>query len=230
MNKRFELIVSNPPYAIHWDPESEAAKNDERFTPAGAFAPKTKADFAFIMHSLHLLKANGTAAIVVFPGILYRGGAEATIRQYLVNENVVDAVIQLPSKLFYGTSIATCILVLKKNRENNCRDTIFIDASKYSTKASKNDYLSDENIEDIYKLYADRKDVDHIAKVVSIEDIQKAEYNLSVSTYVEPEDTTEKIDIKALNAEIDQIVAKENELRAKIKEIIVRIEGAGNED
>jgi type I restriction enzyme M protein len=218
-NEPFEVIVSNPPYSIKWSgDENPLLINDPRFAPAGVLAPRGKADLAFIMHSLAWLKTNGTAAIVCFPGIFYRGGAEQKIRKYLVDNNFVDCVIQLPDNLFFGTSIATCILVLKKNK--NDTNVLFIDASKEFTKSTNNNRLEDKNIFNVVKQYTERFDIDHIAKVASYELIKENDYNLSVSTYVEKKDTREKVDIKKLNSEIDEIVANEDNLRNEIKRII----------
>lgn len=220
----FDLIVSNPPYSIKWEGKSNPVLiNDDRFSPAGVLAPESKADLAFIMHSLAWLSAEGTAAIVCFPGIFYRGGAEQKIRKYLIDNNFVDAVIQMPSNLFFGTSIATCLLILKKNRKDN--KISFIDASEIYTKATNNNKLSEENIQTILKYYTDRESVNHKVSVVEQEAIAEEEYNLSVSTYVEAEDTREKIDIKVLNKQIEEIVAKEDELRKSIDKIIKEIEG-----
>lgn len=218
----FEAIVSNPPYSIHWEGDDNATMiNDPRFAPAGVLAPKSKADLAFIMHSLSWLATNGAAAIVCFPGIMYRGGAEQKIRKYLVDNNFVDAVIQLPDNLFYGTSIATCIMVLKKNKSEN--STLFIDASKEFVKVTNSNKLTEENIERIMTYYADRKDVDHLVRLVPNSEVAEQGYNLSVSTYIEPEDTRPKVDIKELNAELKAIVAREQELREKIDRIISEI-------
>lgn len=220
----FEVIVSNPPYSISWKGEDDATLiNDPRFAPAGVLAPKSKADFAFIMHSLSWLATNGTASIVCFPGIFYRGGAEQKIRKYLIDNNFIDCVIQMPDNLFYGTSIATCILVLKKGKADS--NTLFIDASKECVKVTNSNKLTEENINNIVKYFTEKKDVQYIAKLVSKEDIEKNDYNLSVSSYVEAEDTREVIDIKVLNAKISEIVAKENQLRKEIDEIIAEIEG-----
>lgn len=220
----FDLIVSNPPYSTKWVGDSDSVlANDERFNVAGALAPKSKADLAFVMHSLSWLSNEGTAAIVCFPGIMYRGGKEKTIRKYLVERNFVDAVIQMPSNLFYGTSIQTCLLILRKAKEND--KTVFIDASAEFVSATNSNKLSEENIQTIYKWYMDKKEVDHKVKLASIDDIAKEDYNLSISTYVEPEDTREKIDIVKLNADIKEIVKKEEQLRASIDEIIAEIEG-----
>jgi type I restriction enzyme M protein len=219
----FEVIVSNPPYSIKWVGDDNAVLiNDPRYSPAGVLAPKSKADFAFIMHSLSWLATNGTASIVCFPGILYRGGAEQKIRRYLIDNNFVDCIIQLPDNLFYGTSIATCIMVLKKSKKDN--STLFIDATKECVKVTNNNRLTDKNIENIVNIFDKREDLDHVAKIVSNQEIAENDYNLSVSTYVDKEDTREKIDIVELNKEIDEIVAKEQVLRDEINKIISKIE------
>ena len=220
----FEVIVSNPPYSIKWAGDDNAVLiNDPRYSPAGVLAPKSKADFAFIMHSLAWLATNGTASIVCFPGILYRGGAEQKIRKYLIDNNFVDCIIQLPDNLFFGTSIATCIMVLKKSKKDN--STLFIDVSKEYVKVTNNNKLTDKNIENIVKIFTDRKDIEYMAKLVSNKEIAENDYNLSVSTYVEKEDTREKIDIVELNKQIQEIVAKENSLREEIDKIVKEIEG-----
>ena len=220
----FEVIVSNPPYSIKWEGDNNPVLiNDPRFSPAGVLAPKSKADLAFIMHSLAWLAANGTASIVCFPGIMYRGGAEKKIRQYLIDNNFIDCIIQLPSNLFFGTSIATCIMVLKKNKTDN--NTLFIDASNEFVKVTNNNKLTDENIQKIVDEFISRENSDYFARCVPYEEIKENEYNLSVSTYVEPEDTREVIDIKELNAEIEKIVAREQILREEIEKIILEIEG-----
>ena len=219
----FELIVSNPPYSIKWvGDDNPLLINDPRFAPAGVLAPKSKADLAFIMHSLSWLAPNGTAAIVCFPGIMYRGGAEQKIRKYLIDNNFIDCIIQLPSNLFFGTSIATCIMVLKKGKKDS--STLFIDASNECIKLTNNNKLTPENIDNIVAEYASREDKDHFARLVSYDEIRENDYNLSVSTYVEAEDTREVIDIVALNAEIEEIVARENVLREEISKIIAEIE------
>ena len=219
----FEVIVSNPPYSIKWAGDDNAVLiNDPRYAPAGVLAPKSKADFAFIMHSLSWLATNGTASIVCFPGILYRGGAEQKIRKYLIDNNFVDCIIQLPDNLFFGTSIATCIMVLKKSKKDN--STLFIDATNHCVKVTNNNKLTDENINDIVDIFTKRADKNHIAKLVSNKEIAENDYNLSVSTYVEKEDTREKIDIVELNKEIEEIVAKEQVLRNEIDKIIEEIE------
>ena len=219
----FELIVSNPPYSIKWaGDDNPLLINDPRFAPAGVLAPKSKADLAFIMHSLSWLASNGTAAIVCFPGILYRGGAEKKIRQYLIDNNFIDCIIQLPSNLFFGTSIATCIMVLKKNKADS--KTLFIDASGECIKVNNNNRLTPENIERIVDTFTGRAEVTHFSHLAAYEEIREQEYNLSVSTYVEQEDTREVIDITALNAEIEKIVAREQVLREEIDKIIREIE------
>lgn len=219
----FEVIVSNPPYSIKWAGDDNAVLiNDPRYSPAGVLAPKSKADFAFIMHSLSWLATNGVASIVCFPGILYRGGAEQKIRKYLIDNNFIDCIIQLPDNLFFGTSIATCIMVLKKSKKDN--STLFIDASKECIKVTNNNKLSEENITNIVKIFESRNDAEYTAKLVSNKEIEENNYNLSVSTYVEQEDTREKIDIDVLNKEIDEIVEKEQKLRDEIKKIISEIE------
>ena len=220
----FELIVSNPPYSIKWaGDENPLLINDPRFAPAGVLAPKSKADLAFIMHSLAWLASNGTAAIVCFPGIMYRGGAEQKIRKYLVDNNFIDCIIQLPSNLFFGTSIATCIMVLKKGKTDN--KVLFIDASSECVKVTNNNKLTPENINKIVDTFAQRAEEAHFSHLAEYSEVQENDYNLSVSTYVEAKDTREKIDIVKLNAEIAQIVARENELRAAIDQIVAEIEG-----
>lgn len=220
----FELIVSNPPYSIKWvGDDNPLLINDPRFAPAGVLAPKSKADMAFIMHSLSWLASNGTAAIVCFPGIMYRGGAEQKIRKYLVDNNYVDCIIQLPSNLFFGTSIATCIMVMKKNKADN--KTLFIDATKECVKVTNNNKLTPENIKHIVDAFAKREEIEHFAHLASYDEVSGNDYNLSVSTYVEAEDTREKIDIVKLNAEIKEIVAREQVLRDAIDKIIEEIEG-----
>lgn len=220
----FELIVSNPPYSIKWAGDENATLiNDPRFAPAGVLAPKSKADMAFIMHSLSWLASNGTAVIVCFPGIMYRGGAEQKIRKYLIDNNHVDCVIQLPSNLFFGTSIATCIMVMKKNKTDN--KTLFIDASSECVKVTNNNKLASENIKHIVDVFTKRQETAHFSHLAAYEEIESNSYNLSVSTYVEAEDTREKIDIVQLNAEIEKIVAREQVLRDEIAKIIAEIEG-----
>lgn len=220
----FELIVSNPPYSIKWEgSDNPLLINDPRFAPAGVLAPKSKADLAFIMHSLSWLAPNGTAAIVCFPGIMYRGGAEKKIRKYLIDNNYIDCIIQLPSNLFFGTSIATCIMVMKKNKKDN--KILFIDATKECIKVTNNNKLTPENIDHIVDMFTKREDIKHVTHLASYEEIANNDYNLSVSTYVEAEDTREKIDIVKLNEEIKRIVEREQILRDEIDKIIAEIEG-----
>ena len=220
----FDVIVSNPPYSIKWEGDDNPILiNDSRFSPAGVLAPKGKADLAFIMHSLSWLSTTGVASIVCFPGIMYRGGAEQKIRKYLVDNNYVDCVIQLPDNLFYGTSIATCIMVLKKSKKDT--NILFIDASKEFTKVTNNNKLMPENISNIVNAYINRQDKDYMVNVASYDDVKANDYNLSVSTYIEHEDNREKIDIKKLNSDLESIVARENELRYEIDKIIKEIEG-----
>ena len=219
----FEVIVSNPPYSIKWEGDDNPVLiNDPRFSPAGVLAPKSKADLAFIMHSLAWLATNGTAAIVCFPGIMYRGGAEKKIRQYLVDNNFIDCIIQLPSNLFFGTSIATCIMVLKKGKSDN--KTLFIDASNECIKVTNNNKLTQANMDRIVETFAARAEEAHFSHLASYEKIAENDYNLSVSTYVEAKDTREKIDIVKLNAEIAEIVAREQVLREEIDRIVAEIE------
>ncbi len=219
----FEAIVSNPPYSIKWDGDANTLLiNDPRFSPAGVLAPKSKADLAFILHSLSWLATNGTAAIVCFPGVLYRGGAEQKIRKYLIDNNFVDCVIQLPSNLFFGTSIATCIMVLKKSKSEN--RTLFIDASKECVKVTNSNKLTDDNIARILAAFEKRSDEDYFTRLVENDEIATGDYNLSVSSYIVQEDTREVIDIRKLNAEIERIVARENILREEIDKIIAEIE------
>ena len=219
----FVAIVSNPPYSIKWDGDANPLMiNDPRFSPAGVLAPKSKADLAFIMHSLAWLATSGTAAIVCFPGVMYRGGAEQKIRKYLIENNFIDCIIQLPDNLFFGTSIATCIMVLKKAKLDNA--TLFIDASRECVKVTNSNKLTQDNIANIVYAYAKREDKQYFARLVPNSEIAGQDYNLSVSTYIEQEDTREQIDIVKLNAEIAEIVAREQVLRAEIDKIIAEIE------
>lgn len=220
----FDAIVSNPPYSVPWDGDSDATLiNDPRFSPAGVLAPRSKADFAFTMHMLSWLSAEGTAAIVEFPGVLYRSGAEQKIRRYLVSNNFVDTIIQLPANLFFGTSIATCLLILKKNKSDN--RVCFIDASNEFVHEGNKNKLSDENIEKIYNAHTQKSEIKHFSHVVTTADIAEEDYNLSVSTYVEQEDTREKVDIAELNVRIAEIVSRENLLRKDIDAIVAELEG-----
>ena len=219
----FDAIVSNPPYSTKWvGDDNPLLINDPRFAPAGVLAPKSKSDLAFTMHMLHWLSTEGTAAIVEFPGVLYRGGKEQKIRQYLIDNNYVDTVIQLPANLFFGVSIATCIIVLKKSKKEN--KTLFIDASNLFVHEGNKNKLSPKNIKAIVEEYADRKIIPHFSALVDNSIIAENGYNLSVSSYVEAEDTRPQTDIKVLNARIAQIVEYENKLRAEIDAIIKELE------
>ena len=221
--KPFDAIVSNPPYSIKWVGDADPTLiNDERFAPAGKLAPKSYADFAFIMHSLSYLSSKGRAAIVCFPGIFYRKGAERTIRKYLIDNNFVDCVIQLPDNLFFGTSIATCILVMSKNKTEN--KVLFIDASKEFKKETNNNILEEKNISAIVEEFRNRTDKEYFSRYVDASEIEENDYNLSVSTYVEKEDTREIIDIKVLNKELEETVKKIDELRSSINEIVKELE------
>ncbi|MGL4686089.1 MAG: type I restriction-modification system subunit M [Commensalibacter sp.] len=221
--KPFDAIVSNPPYSIKWiGSDDPTLINDERFAPAGVLAPKSKADFAFILHALNYLSAKGRAVIVCFPGIFYRGGAEQKIRQYLIDNNYIETVISLAPNLFFGTSIAVNILVLSKHKSEY--KTQFIDASKLFKKETNNNILMDEHIDQIIAAFDDKKDKDYFAKSVDNTKIAENGYNLSVNSYVETEDTREIIDIKKLNAEIKMTVEKIDHLRAEIDSIIAEIE------
>lgn len=219
----FDAIVSNPPYSIKWEGDNNPLLiNDDRFTPAGVLAPKSKADFAFIMHSLAWLSQKGVGAIVIFPGILYRSGAEAKIRQYLCDQNYIDSIIALSDNLFFGTNIATCIMVLKKNKVDS--SVLFIDASKEFQKVTNKNKLSSQNIATILELFKNRQSIKHIAHLASYEQIKDNDYNLSVSSYVEPEDKRQSIDIKQLNTELKEIVAKCTLLRTQIEAIVQSLE------
>jgi type I restriction enzyme M protein len=220
----FDAIVSNPPYSIRWDGDANPLLiNDPRFSPAGVLAPKSKADLAFTMHMLAWLSTSGTAAIVEFPGVLYRGGAEQKIRKYLIDNNYVEAVIQLPPDLFFGTTIATCIIVLKKSKKDN--KTLFIDASAEFVRGGNKNKLSEANRKKILDAYVARKDGEYFSKLVDNKVIADNDYNIGVSSYVTAEDIREIVDIVKLNAEIKEIVKRENELRASIDEIVADIEG-----
>ena len=218
----FDAIVSNPPYSTRWAGDANPLLiNDDRYSPAGVLAPKTKADLAFTMHMLHHLSTTGTAAIVEFPGVLYRGGAEQKIRQYLIENNYVDTVIQLPANLFFGVGIATCIIVLKKSKADN--SVLFIDASEEYVKDGNKNKLTDDNIQAVFSYYADRKDVEYKAKLVNCKDILANDSNLSVSSYVEQEDKREAIDIQQVNATLSELIAEGNSLNAQIDSIIKEI-------
>ena len=223
--KPFDAIVSNPPYSISWvGAEDPTLINDERFAPAGVLAPRSKADFAFILHAVNHLSARGRAAVVCFPGIFYRGGAERKIRKYLVDSNYIECVISLPPNLFYGTSIAVNILTLSKHKAD--ARIRFIDASgeDFFRKETNNNVLTDEHIAHIVELFASGEDVPHVARWVDLKDIEEQDYNLSVSSYIEAEDTREEIDITELNARIQQTVARIDALRSDIDTIITELE------
>ena len=223
-DKPFDAIVSNPPYSINWiGSDDPTLINDDRFAPAGVLAPKSKADFAFILHSLSYLSSKGRAAIVCFPGIFYRGGAEQKIRKYLVDNNFIETVISLAPNLFFGTSIAVNILVLSKHKADS--KIQFIDAGELYQKETNNNILTNEHIEKIMEAFGTKADIPYFSKLVDFEEIDKNDYNLSVSSYVEAKDTREVIDIVKLNAEIAEIVKKENALRIEIDKIVREIEG-----
>jgi type I restriction enzyme M protein len=220
----FDAIVSNPPYGTKWVGEDNVTLiNDPRYAPAGVLAPKGKSDLAFTMHMLSWLSTEGVAAIVEFPGVLYRGGAEKKIRQYLIDNNYVDTVIQLPANLFFGVTIATCIIVLKKSKSQN--KTLFINASALFEHVGNKNKLSPENIQAIVEEYAHRTEIKHFSTLVDNRTIAENGYNLSVSSYVEAEDTRPQTDILELNARIRRIVERESQLRAEIDNIIAELEG-----
>jgi type I restriction enzyme M protein len=219
----FEAIVSNPPYAIRWDGDSNPLLiNDPRFTPAGILAPKSRADLAFVMHCLSWLATNGTAAIVEFPGVLYHSGAEQKIRKYLVDNNFIDAIIQLPPDLFFGTSISTCIIALKKNKTDN--KILFVDASQEFVRSDNKNKLTQKNQDKILSSFANRKDIKYFAKLVANSKISENDYKLAVSGYVERKDTREVIDIDKLNADISKIAARQAILRKEVDKIVAEIE------
>lgn len=221
----FDAIVSNPPYSIKWEGDANPLLiNDPRFSPAGVLAPKSKADLAFTMHMLSWLSTSGTAAIVEFPGVLYRGGAEQKIRKYLIDNNYIDTVIQLPPDLFFGTTIATCIIVLKKSKKDN--KTLFIDASAEFVRGGNKNKLSDANRTKILGAFTEREDVGYFAKLVDNKTIEENDYNIAVSSYVVGEDTREVVDITELNEKIAKIVTRQNELRTAIDEIVAGIENS----
>ena len=216
----FDAIVSNPPYSLKWEGKDNTILiNDERYSPAGVLAPKSAADLAFTMHMLWHLSEQGTAAIVEFPGVLYRGGDEKKIRQYLISHNFVDTVIQLPANLFFGVGIATCIIVLKKSAKRDS-SVLFIDASKLFQKNGNKNLLLPEHQDKIMELFAARKDEQYLSKLVKNDDILENDCNLSVSSYVEQEDTREVIDIKAVNSKLETLIAEGNELNQKIEAIV----------
>ncbi|MCV6591099.1 MAG: type I restriction-modification system subunit M [Marinobacterium sp.] len=222
-DKPFDAIVSNPPYSVKWvGSDDPTLINDDRFAPAGVLAPKSKADFAFVLHALSYLSAKGRAAIVCFPGIFYRGGAEQKIRKYLVDNNYVESVISLAPNLFFGTTIAVTILVLSKHKTDTT--TQFIDASGLFQKGTNTNLLTDEHIQQIMEVFDSKENIDHLACSIPLEEVAGNDYNLSVSAYVEPEDTREKIDIKVLNAELKTTVEKIDQLRQDIDAIVAEIE------
>ncbi len=221
----FEAIVSNPPYSIKWEGDSNPVLiNDPRFAAAGVLAPKNYADLAFTMHILHWLAVNGTAAIVEFPGVLYRAGAEQKIRKYLIDNNYVDAVIQLPSDLFFGTTIGTCIIVLKKSKNDN--SVLFIDAAAEFTRTGNKNKLTDTNQQRILDAFTIRTNTEHFTRLVSNEEIAKNSYGLAVSSYVDGENIREIVDITELNAEISRIVVRQQQLREAIDVIVADLEDA----
>ena len=223
-DKPFDAIVSNPPYSVKWvGSDDPTLINDERFAPAGVLAPKSKADFAFVLHALSYLSSKGRAAIVCFPGIFYRGGAEQKIRKYLVDNNYVETVISLAPNLFFGTPIAVTILVLAKNKTST--DIQFIDASGLFKKETNNNILTDEHTQQIMAVFDSKANVDHFAQSVPIEKVAANDYNLSVSSYVEAEDTREVVNISQLNAELKTTVARITQLRKDIDAIVGEIEG-----
>src|SRR5574344_1051164 len=219
----FDAIVSNPPYSIRWAGKSNPILiNDERFAPAGVLAPESKADLAFTMHMLSWLSPKGTAAIVEFPGVLYRGGAEQKIRQYMIDNNFVDTVIQLPPDLFFGTSIATCILVLKKNKSDN--NILFVDASEEFTRNTNKNKLSNKNIDNIIDLLKDRKSVENKSYLATYDEVKENDYNISVNSYLKSKDTNPEIDIKEVNRKLAEIVPREEQIRKELEEIIRDLE------
>ena len=216
-------LSQTPPYSVNWiGSDDPTLINDDRFAPAGVLAPKSKADFAFVLHALSYLSSRGRAAIVCFPGIFYRGGAEQKIRQYLVYNNYIETVISLAPNLFFGTSIAVNILVLSKHKTDST--TQFIDASDLFQKVTNNNVLTDDHIEHIMDMFDNKDDVEHVAKSVSFEAIAANDYNLSVNSYVEARDTREVVDINQLNAELKTTVAKIDQLRTDINAIVAEIE------
>lgn len=226
-DRPFDAIVSNPPYSVKWiGSDDPTLINDERFAPAGVLAPKSKADFAFVLHVLNYLSGEGRAAIVCFPGIFYRGGAEQKIRQYLVDNNFVETVISLAPNLFFGTTIAVNILVLSKKKSDSTIQ--FIDASGLYKKETNNNVLRDSDIEKIIQVFDSKANIEHFAQSVSLEKVAANDYNLSVSSYVEAEDNREVVDIVKLNAELKTTVARIDQLRKDIDAIIAEIEGGGS--
>ena len=224
----FDAIVSNPPYSIRWAGKSNPILiNDERFSPAGVLAPESKADLAFTMHMLSWLSSKGTAAIVEFPGVLYRGGAEQKIRKYMIDNNFVDTIIQLPSDLFFGTSIATCILVLKKNKTDN--NILFVDASEECVRNTNKNKLSQDNIDNIINLLKDRKSVEYKSYLATYEEVKENDYNISVNSYLKTKDINPEIDIKEVNRKLAEIVPREEQIRKELEEIIRDLESGYHE-
>jgi type I restriction enzyme M protein len=222
----FEAIVSNPPYSLRWEgKDNPLLINDPRFSPAGVLAPKGYADLAFTLHILNWLAVDGTAAIVEFPGVMYRGGTEQKIRKYLVDNNYVDAVIQLPPDLFFGTPISTCILVLKKSRRDN--KVLFVNAEREFSRQGTKNKLREEDRDKILEIFTSRLDVEYFSRLVNHSEIEQNGYTLSVATYVQSEDTHEVLDIGSLNAEITKIVARQSEIRKQIDKIVADLEGDG---
>jgi type I restriction enzyme M protein len=223
--KPFDAIVSNPPYSVKWiGSDDPTLINDERFAPAGVLAPKSKADFAFVLHALSYLSSKGRAAIVCFPGIFYRGGAEKKIRKYLIDNNFVETVISLAPNLFYGTSIAVNILVLSKHKTDNKSQFIDVSGENFFKRETNNNVLTDTHIDEIVKMFDSKEDIKHVAKMVDSDEIVQNDYILSVSSYIEAKDTREIIDINELNAEIKATVKKIDKLRGEIDDIIEVIE------
>ncbi len=224
-DKPFDAIVSNPPYSVKWKGSDDPTLiNDDRFAPAGVLAPKSKADFAFVLHALHYLSGKGRAAIVCFPGIFYRGGAEQKIRQYLIDNNFVETVIALAPNLFFGTTIAVSILVLAKNKPDTSVQFIDATSDAFFRKSTNTNLMEDRHIAEIIRLFDAKANVQHVTETVAQQRIIDNDYNLSVSAYVEPKDTRQVTDIAVLNANLKTTVAKINQLRAEIDAIVAGIE------
>lgn len=212
-------MVSNPPYSVKWAGNADATLiNDPRFAPAGVLAPASKADWAFLMHMLAWLSEEGTAAVVVFPGALYRGGSEGKIREYMVRNNFIDAVIQLPENLFFGTTIQTCVLVLRKNKPTT--DVLFVNAERDFGHEGNKNKLREEDIARIVKWHADREDVDYTVRSVPQEELAENGYSLDVGAYIEEEDTSEHLTLAEIQERLDECVAQEAKLRAQIADIL----------
>jgi len=224
-DKKFDAIVSNPPYSVKWKGADDPTLiNDDRFAPAGVLAPKSKADFAFVLHALHYLSAKGRAAIVCFPGIFYRGGAEQKIRKYLVDNDFVEAVIALAPNLFFGTTIAVNILVLSRKQKANAVQFIDATGEEFFRKGTNNNFMEDRHIAEIMKMFDNKENLSHVAETVPYDTIVEKDYNLSVSAYVEPKDTRERPNIEKVNADLVTTVAKIDQLRADIEAIVAEIE------